>query len=185
MRFIGSLASGTFLPSKKARRGSASASPGESNRQRGYQRIRHGRGEFSRGRFHFQFENFMPRTAGRRSSRRNQWRRFEVSGVSGATGDRRPTLFYVRNHLGYDDHYALRHHRRTALIAGDVVMTTILADRTLLDLIEQLEGTRALLEAPDADADERAHFPILTDNALRAAIRYLVQLREDQHAKGR
>lgn len=61
-------------------------------------------------------------------------------------------------------------------------MTTILADRTLLDLIEQLEGTRALLEAPDADADERAHFPMLTDSALRAAIDYLVRLREDRHA---
>jgi len=45
----------------------------------------------------------MPRTAGRRSSRCNQWRRFEVSGVSGATGDRRPTFFYVRNHLGFED----------------------------------------------------------------------------------
>jgi len=61
-------------------------------------------------------------------------------------------------------------------------MTTILADRTLLDLIEQLEGTRALLKAPDADAVERAHFPMLTDSALRVAIDYLVRLREDRHA---
>jgi len=55
-------------------------------------------------------------------------------------------------------------------------------DRVLLDLIEQLEETRALLEAPDADAAERAHFPMLTDNALRAAIDYLLRLREDRHA---
>jgi hypothetical protein len=61
-------------------------------------------------------------------------------------------------------------------------MTPILQDRVLLDLIERLEATRALFEDSNADAAERSHFPMLTDNALRAVIDYLVQLREDRHA---
>jgi len=61
-------------------------------------------------------------------------------------------------------------------------MTPILQDRVLLDLIERLEATRVLLEDSNADAAERNRFPTLTDNALCAAIDYLVQLREDRHA---
>jgi len=60
-------------------------------------------------------------------------------------------------------------------------MTTILADRTLLDLIERLEGVRAQLEQL-SPATDPVHFPMLTDNALRAAINYLIELREDRHA---
>jgi hypothetical protein len=64
------------------------------------------------------------------------------------------------------------------------MMNSILRDRVLLDLIERLEGARALLETSDVDAAER--FPIFADSALRAAVSYLIQLREDQHvSKGR
>jgi hypothetical protein len=61
-------------------------------------------------------------------------------------------------------------------------MTTILADRTLLDLIERLEATRARLEMMGTGSVDQTHFPMLTDNALRAAIDYLVELREARHA---
>ena len=60
-------------------------------------------------------------------------------------------------------------------------MTPILEDRVLLDLIERLEATRAQL-ALAASELAHPHFPMLTDNALCAAIDYLVQLREDRHA---
>jgi hypothetical protein len=55
----------------------------------------------------------------------------------------------------------------------------ILADRILLDLIERLEGVRAQLEG--TDGTDLTHFPMLTDSALRAAISYLVELREARH----
>jgi hypothetical protein len=60
-------------------------------------------------------------------------------------------------------------------------MTSILADRVLLDLIERLEATRTQL-ALAASELALPHFPMLTDNTLRAVIDYLVQLREDRHA---
>jgi uncharacterized protein (DUF433 family) len=52
----------------------------------------------------------------------------------------------------------------------------------LLDLIERLEATRTQLEALSTSELALPHFPMLTDNVLRAAIDYLVQLREDRHA---
>jgi len=61
-------------------------------------------------------------------------------------------------------------------------MTPILKDRVLLDLIERLEATRVQLEVLSASELALPHFPMLTDNALRAAIDYLTQLREDRHA---
>jgi uncharacterized protein (DUF433 family) len=61
-------------------------------------------------------------------------------------------------------------------------MTPILKDRVLLDLIERLEATRAQLDRLSTSELALPHFPMLTDNALRAAIDYLVQLREDRHA---
>ena len=62
-------------------------------------------------------------------------------------------------------------------------MSPALQDRVLLDLIERLEATRMLLETtPAYETDRIGHFPMLTDNALRAAIDYLVRLREDRHA---
>jgi hypothetical protein len=61
-------------------------------------------------------------------------------------------------------------------------MTTILADRILLDLIERLENTRRWLEIQATGDADPTHLPMLTDNALRAAIDYLVALREARHA---
>jgi len=61
----------------------------------------------------------------------------------------------------------------------DRAMTDILADRSLLDLIERLEGVRDDLErAPDY---ELPRWRMLADNALRAAIDYLTQLREERN----
>ena len=59
-------------------------------------------------------------------------------------------------------------------------MTDILSDRALRDLIERLDGIRGDLE--QADSYELPRLRVLIDNALRAAINYLVQLREDRHA---
>jgi hypothetical protein len=64
-------------------------------------------------------------------------------------------------------------------------MTPILKDRVLLDLIERLEATRTQLEVLSTSELALPHFPMLTDNALCAAIDYLVQLREDRHAGDR
>jgi hypothetical protein len=61
-------------------------------------------------------------------------------------------------------------------------MTPILKDRVLLDSIERLEAMRMQLDALSASELALSHFPMLADNALRAAIDYLVQLREDRHA---
>jgi hypothetical protein len=60
--------------------------------------------------------------------------------------------------------------------------STILEDRIQLDLIEQLERTRDTLEKMDTSDIPSAHFQILADNALRAAVEYLVQLREHRLA---
>jgi len=62
-------------------------------------------------------------------------------------------------------------------------MNNILTDRILLDLIERLEGVRAQLERSSIiDEVDLTHLPVLTDNALRAAVDYLVELREARHA---
>jgi hypothetical protein len=57
-------------------------------------------------------------------------------------------------------------------------MNDILRDRILLDLIERLDRVRGDLE--QADDHERARLLVLIDNALRAAIDYLVQLRQER-----
>jgi hypothetical protein len=57
-------------------------------------------------------------------------------------------------------------------------MTDILADRVLLDLIERLDDIRGDVER--ANDYELVRFRTLTDNALRAARDYLVQLREER-----
>ena len=56
--------------------------------------------------------------------------------------------------------------------------TPILADRVLLDLIEQLGRVRD--DVKHADAYELAHRRALIDNALRTVTDYLVQLREER-----
>jgi hypothetical protein len=56
-------------------------------------------------------------------------------------------------------------------------MSTILEDRIQLDLIEQLERVRDLL---DEEVSVSGYFQISTRNALREAINYLVQLREQR-----
>jgi len=62
-------------------------------------------------------------------------------------------------------------------------MNTILRDRTLLDLIERVEGVRAHLEQLMSPAADPMHFPMLADNALRMVIDYLVELRDERHAE--
>jgi hypothetical protein len=58
-------------------------------------------------------------------------------------------------------------------------MNMILKDRIQLDLIEQLERVRDLLDDEvSADRPVSAYFQISAHNALRAAIDYLLQLRE-------
>jgi hypothetical protein len=52
------------------------------------------------------------------------------------------------------------------------------ADHALVDLIDRLEEVRGLLET--ASAPEIARTLILTDDALRAAVEFLVQLREER-----
>jgi hypothetical protein len=59
-------------------------------------------------------------------------------------------------------------------------VNTILEDRVQLDLIEQLERAHDLLD--EVDGSVSAYFQISTHNALRAAIDYLVQLREQRLA---
>jgi hypothetical protein len=56
-------------------------------------------------------------------------------------------------------------------------MSTILEDRIRLDLIEQLERVRDLL---DEEVSVSGYFQISTRNALRATIDYLVELREQR-----
>ena len=63
------------------------------------------------------------------------------------------------------------------------VRTPILADRILLDLIERLEGVRARLEMMTTGDVDLTNFPMLTDNAFRAVIDYLIELREERHAE--
>ena len=58
-------------------------------------------------------------------------------------------------------------------------MSTILEDRIQLDLIEQLERVRDLL---DEEASVSGYFQISTHSALRAAIDHLMQLREQRLA---
>ena len=63
-------------------------------------------------------------------------------------------------------------------------MNTILEDRIQLDLIEQLERVRDLL---DEEASVSGYFQNSTPNALREAIDYLVELREQrvaEHVRG-
>ena len=55
----------------------------------------------------------------------------------------------------------------------------ILADRIQLDLIEQLERVRDLL---DEEVSVSGYFQISTHNALRTTIDYLVRLREQRLA---
>jgi hypothetical protein len=55
---------------------------------------------------------------------------------------------------------------------------SILADRTLLDLIEHLDAVRTLQET----ADRNVHLEILINNTLREVTDYLVQLREERLA---
>ena len=59
-------------------------------------------------------------------------------------------------------------------------MNTILEDRIQLDLIERLERVRDILEEMSTSEMVAGHFQVLADNALRAAIDYLVQLREER-----
>jgi hypothetical protein len=59
-------------------------------------------------------------------------------------------------------------------------MNAILEDRIQLDLIEQLEQARDTLETMGTDGTPAIHFQVLADNALRAAVEYLVQLREQR-----
>jgi hypothetical protein len=56
-------------------------------------------------------------------------------------------------------------------------MSTILEDRIRLDLIEQLERVRNLL---DEEASVSGYFQISTRNALREVIEHLIQLREQR-----
>jgi hypothetical protein len=59
----------------------------------------------------------------------------------------------------------------------------ILADRIQLDLIEQLERVRDLLdEEVSADKPVSGYFQISAHNALRTTIDYLVRLREQRLA---
>jgi hypothetical protein len=60
------------------------------------------------------------------------------------------------------------------------ITNAILADRILLDLIERLEEVRDLL---DEEMDVPGYFQILAQNALRATIDYLTQLRERRLAR--
>jgi hypothetical protein len=57
------------------------------------------------------------------------------------------------------------------------VMSTILEDRIQLDLIEQLERVRDLL---DEEVNVSGYFQISTHNALREVIEHLIQLREQR-----
>jgi hypothetical protein len=56
---------------------------------------------------------------------------------------------------------------------------SILADRILIDLIDRLEGVRAALEC-NLSETMFIRLQILSDNALRGAIEYLVELREER-----
>jgi len=59
-------------------------------------------------------------------------------------------------------------------------MSTILEDRIQLDLIEQLERVRDLL---DEEVSVSGYFQISAQNALRVTIEYLMQQREQRLAK--
>ena len=61
-----------------------------------------------------------------------------------------------------------------------LAMNHILANRTLIDLIERLDRVRDDLE--QADDHELAGLRVLVDNALRAAVDYLVALREERRS---
>jgi hypothetical protein len=57
---------------------------------------------------------------------------------------------------------------------------TILEDRVQVDLIERLERVRDTLETMGSDGTPHVHFQVLADNALRAAVDYLVAQREER-----
>jgi hypothetical protein len=71
-----------------------------------------------------------------------------------------------------------RHDRRYPVGGGVTTVSPIVADRAQVDLINRLEEVRGLLET--ASAPEIARTLILADNALRAAVEFLVQLREER-----
>jgi hypothetical protein len=56
-------------------------------------------------------------------------------------------------------------------------MSSVLEDRIRVDLIEQLERVRDLL---DGEKDVSGYFQISAQNALREVIDFLVQLREQR-----
>jgi hypothetical protein len=59
-----------------------------------------------------------------------------------------------------------------------MTVSPILADRIVVDLIDRFEEVRGLLEAADAADADRAR--CMANDALRLAVEFLVQLREEQ-----
>jgi len=61
-----------------------------------------------------------------------------------------------------------------------MTVSSIVADRALVDLIDRFEEVHELLET--ADAADAGRVRCLASDALRLAVEFLVQLREERHS---